>query len=133
LSWSPDGKSFLIGCVPALWIVDARGGGLRRLGVHGVPYEWSPDGASVLYVSGNGELVRVVDTRGGAPRTLAVVPAGVDDVSWPRDGIRLAVASNGSGMDILDTSTHGDRRLRLAPCRHLGGCQSVAWQPVGGR
>ena len=90
---------------PALWIMDAEGGGSRRLGlapeaprpvmglgpnaVYGPP-RWSPDGESIAYVGlreGAPELWSVRADGKGAQRLLR----GVSSFDWYGDSGRVAV------------------------------------------
>jgi Tol biopolymer transport system component len=49
---SPDGKQVLFTHRGGVWVADARGRDVRRLVAHGSHGVFSPDGRSILYVSG---------------------------------------------------------------------------------
>ena len=104
--WSPDSKSiaFLvsptgrpddenlvdIGMVPAGYPPEAGGGPVRKLGVPGAPFAWSPDGRWIAY-SGGGDREKyvqkndlwVVAAAGGPPVKLtADFDEGADTPVW---------------------------------------------------
>ena len=115
LRWSPDARrvSFLAveTSTPQVYAVDASGGDARALtaapeGVNA--YEWSPDTASIAYLTRDSAPVSVVThadapppaTRialqvmgGGAPRMLTTASEYVESFSWSPDGREIAYAA----------------------------------------
>ena len=97
--WSPSGRRIAFvsrATDPALWVVDADGGGLRRLrpGVTGA-FAWAPDDSAIARVVGAPWLERlpaeIIGLEGNpAPRPLAreVHPR----ISWSRDGTIVLMA-----------------------------------------
>jgi Tol biopolymer transport system component len=68
--WSPDGTRIALTMQDAVWVINADGGGLRRL-KHGWYPSWSPDGRQLVYLAVSfasvrtGELqIRLMDIDG---------------------------------------------------------------------
>ena len=52
-SWSADGRRLVFGAPSGLWVSDANGRGLRRIGPHSQEADWAPDGKRVVLVGAN--------------------------------------------------------------------------------
>jgi hypothetical protein len=116
LSWSPDGARivFQAGCgnSAAAYVVDARGGEVRRLLTNGRSPAWSPTGQEIALVR-NSSLV-VVDATRGTQREVAHAARpdlGLGDgVAWSPDGGTLVFVD----LEIEGCGTHQViRRLTL--------------------
>jgi Tol biopolymer transport system component/DNA-binding winged helix-turn-helix (wHTH) protein len=112
---SPDGSALLVtsfdGGHGSLWNVEVPAGSLRRLlaDVWVDSAAWSPDGKSVVYSTGNGDLY-VIRSDGTGAHKLAAVGGVPGPLSWSPDGskIRISrdhrlweVSSDGSGLHPL--------------------------------
>ncbi|MDE3166481.1 MAG: serine/threonine-protein kinase [Acidobacteriota bacterium] len=107
--FAPDGRSIAFesargGGLPALWIANAGGTGLRPLTDPHGPYSgsprWSPDGRRVAFDArreGGGWDVWTIEESGGSPRRLTSGPGDNAAPSWSRDGNSVYFASNRSG------------------------------------
>ncbi len=109
---SPDGSTLLVtsseGGRGSLWTVQVPGGSLRRLLTGAISAAWSPDGRSVVYSPGNGDL-DVIRSDGTGTRKLAAVGL-TGPLSWSPDGSKIRfsrdnrlweVSSDGSGLHPL--------------------------------
>ncbi len=112
---SPDGSTLLVtsydGGQGSLWAVQVPAGSLRRLltGAWVNSAAWSPDGKSVVYSSGNGDL-DVIRSDGTGTRKLAAVGGLPGALSWSPDGSKIRfsrdnrlweMSSDGSGLHPL--------------------------------
>jgi eukaryotic-like serine/threonine-protein kinase len=112
---SPDGSNALVRVYPAdrsLWVVPILGGSARRVG--NLEGAFSPDGASVVYSTDQGEVF-VVRSDGTGPRKLATVGPSPASFKWSpdgriirfnRDGLLWEIASDGSGLHPLLSDWH---------------------------
>lgn len=103
-SFSPDGTRIAFSSDRAfegsfdIWVVDVATGALQRVTADNTLEEfepaWSPDGASLAFVSGtSANGVRIESISGtGTRATLVSAPAGarLNSPSWSRDGQKLA-------------------------------------------
>ncbi|MEW6281653.1 MAG: hypothetical protein AB1758_23795 [Candidatus Eremiobacterota bacterium] len=117
---SPDGKHIAFMQVPIdgpddlpqVHIVNSDGSGARAIGpATGSFPAWSPDGASILFVTGNPEpaqraKLQTMDPQGGSLRVLFAGPDPILDCAWSPDGKRVAFTV---GM----TLPNGERRTRI--------------------
>ncbi len=74
-----------------IWLMSADGGGMRRLTTSDKADqnpEWSPDGASLAFLSGrDGSMqIHVLPLGGGEARKVTDFPGGVGDMIWTPDG-----------------------------------------------
>jgi Tol biopolymer transport system component/DNA-binding winged helix-turn-helix (wHTH) protein len=112
---SPDGSSLLVasseGGQGSLWNVQVPAGSLRRLltGALVNSAAWSPDGRSVVYSTGNGDL-DAIRSDGTGTHKLAAVGSSPVALSWSPDGSKIRfsrdnrlweVSSDGSGLHPL--------------------------------
>jgi Tol biopolymer transport system component/DNA-binding winged helix-turn-helix (wHTH) protein len=107
----PDGSAFLVrssvkhsGAGHKLWYVRALGGSLRRL-----PDAWyavfSPDGNSVVYPDGNGEIWLVRSDGTGAHK-LASAGGSVQDLSWSPDGRVIRFSMNNRLWEMTPSGSY---------------------------
>jgi eukaryotic-like serine/threonine-protein kinase len=116
---SPDGSSFLIqkgeggAAVASLWNVRILGGSVRRLGDGWDPV-FTPDGKSVTYTTGKGDIsivrsdgteTRTLASVGGAPWAFAWAPDG-SVLRFSRDGKLWEISSRGTGLRPLLAGWH---------------------------
>jgi Tol biopolymer transport system component/DNA-binding winged helix-turn-helix (wHTH) protein len=112
---SPDGSTLLVtssdGGHGSLWNVEVPAGSLRRLltDVWVASAAWSPDGKSVVYSPGDGDL-DVIRSDGTGARKLAAVGGLPGALSWSPDGSKIRfskdnrlweVSRDGSGLHPL--------------------------------
>ncbi len=117
---SPDGSALLVtsfdGGHGSLWNVEVPAGSLRRLlaDVWVDSAAWSPDGKSVVYSTGNGDLY-VIRNDGAGTRKLAAVGGVPGPLSWSPDGSKIRISrdhrlweisSDGSGLHPLLLGWH---------------------------
>lgn len=109
VQWSPDGTRVLFRLTRHdlaagtsngdLWLVDPAAGTLRQLTRHAGfdgSATWSPDGRSIIFVSGRGDggsqLWRMA-VDGGEAEQLTSLSTGVSEPMWSPDGRRVAFVS----------------------------------------
>ena len=104
---SPDGDQVVFTAFDRLWIRDLPEGEATRLTEADVGEfhpQWSPDGASVVYVtwddSEGGHIMRM-PASGGAPTRLTATAAMYYNVAWSPDGERI-VASRGAARELME-------------------------------
>lgn len=99
-SWSPDGRiaythTFLpnAGGLPAVWVVDADGSGMRRVStdpdVSASQPAWSPDGSEVAVVTaaGTDRNIALMSASGGAVRTIDATTSHDIAPDWQEDSV----------------------------------------------
>lgn len=102
-AWSPDGRRIAFGGVDGLYLVNADGGGLRRLTPSGASPVWSPDGRRIAFTSGrDGHYdyeVYVMNADGTGRRNLTRNAADdhVHVGGWSPDGRRIVFHSDRGG------------------------------------
>ena len=82
--WSPNGSQVLFergrgGEPDAAYVVNAAGGGLRRIAMNTDYPDWSPDGRSVAFAQASRDM-RVVSASGGPSRRVA--RGDSRDIDW---------------------------------------------------
>ena len=119
-AWSPDGRKIAFGA-SGIWIVNAVGGGLRRLtrGDDSSP-TWSRDSRSIAYEHDGDVFLMRAD---GTGRRRLVRRA--DNPAWSPDGRRI-VFLRSPDLWIMNADGGGQRRLR---CCRPTGVADVAWSP----
>jgi Tol biopolymer transport system component/DNA-binding winged helix-turn-helix (wHTH) protein len=117
---SPDGSTLLVasseGGQGSLWDVEVPAGSLRRLftGAWVNSAAWSPDGRSVVYSPGNGDLdvirsdgtgTRKLTSPGGLPSALSWSPDG-SKIRFSKDNRLWEMSSDGTGLQPLLPAWH---------------------------
>jgi hypothetical protein len=126
---SPDGGRIVFTALDRLYVADLPDGEPRRLTTDEIGEfqpVWSPDGASVAYVTWNDDTgeghIRRVPAAGGSPRTVTAVPAYYQQVAWSPDGARL-VAIRSSRRNVQEA---------IDPFIGLGLDSEFVWVPANG-
>ena len=146
-TWSPDGKriafereivrasdqsGYATDWISDIFVVDARGGHLRRLtrdGAKNTDPSWSPEGHTIAFTR-SGNLV-ALDVRTGIERPLV---QDADAAAWSPDGRRLAftrlVDPSTQAHAAFIVSARGGLPRRISPAS-LDVNSGVAWSPDG--
>ena len=124
---SPDGSSFLIQKDGGVWNFRVLGGSVRRLG-DGRNSVFTPDGKSVTYTAGKGDI-SIVRSDGTETRTLASVGGVPGAFAWAPDGSVLRFSRDGKLWEISSSGT-GLRPL-LAGWHAPNGLCCGRWTPDG--
>ena len=138
--FSPDGTRLAVGSLdaPVAAVVDTRTGEeVFRLEGHTWPVNqatWSPDGAWIATVSGDG-TARLWDARTGAPRfTLEGHSAPVNAADWSPDSRRLVTGSMDGTARVWKITEQGAvEQLALSSVDTRNGIFGVAFSPDGTR
>ncbi|NEY30966.1 amidohydrolase family protein [Streptomyces sp. PRKS01-65] len=121
--WSPDGRAMAVVCESALWVLPVAADGTPRGAARRVTDEpadhpsWAGDSRTLLYLS-SGKL-RLLDVRGGAPRTVPLAldyrrPAPADVV------VHAGALWDGTGETVrhdVDVVVRGGRVAGVEPHR----------------
>lgn len=126
--WSPDGSAFAVVMGGVLWVVpvDASGaptGTPRQVtGEVADAPSWHPDSRTLLYLSLG--VLRMVDSRGGTPRTVPLdltwSPARVSGRTIVQAGAMWDGVSDALRRDV-DIVVDGDRIAEITPRRDWPG------------
>jgi serine/threonine protein kinase/Tol biopolymer transport system component len=136
--WSPDGRRIAFerreGCpavgscnaVPDIWVVDARGNSLRRLGTGRAP-QWSPSGGEIAFdldagTASNSDIY-LMESDGTNARRLTRSRSYEVSPSWSPDGRRLIFQYEG----VLVTM--GVRDTGMRQITDVRTCNAPSWQP----
>jgi len=121
-----DGKQVAWATPDGILVSAVSGGSPHLLAPDGRCPQWSPNGRSIAYLSGNGSL-RLVPASGGASHTLFKGTFGCP--SWSPDSTRIAfeAGTRRSRLSIVNANTH--RVHRASP--RFGIAKYVAWRPDG--
>lgn len=103
LDVSPDGSNLLVassqsGSADSLWIVRVLGGTSRRI-AYSSSAAFSPDGNTIAYLTGEGELW-LIQSDGTGGHKLASLGENIDSVRWSPDGKVFRFYRNGVLWEI---------------------------------
>jgi Tol biopolymer transport system component/DNA-binding winged helix-turn-helix (wHTH) protein len=119
---SPDGSTFLVtsftgGLQKAypLWSVRILGGSARHLS-EAVDAAWSPDGSTVAYSTGEGDI-HLIQSDGAEDRRLASVGSLVTSICWSPDGKTIRFTKN---QALWEMSSRGSDLHRVLPAWSAG-------------
>ncbi len=138
-SLSPSGARVAVGFRGEIVTVPAEKGDPRNLtnttGVHEREPAWSPDGASIAYVSdasGENELhVRPQDGKTAA-RTFTLGGAGFyQRPTWSPDGRHIAYVDNSFTLYVLEVATGAVAKVDAEPLYGPFRRTGYAWSPDG--
>jgi Tol biopolymer transport system component len=137
--WSPDGTRIAFARQSAgtdVWVMDPAGANAINLtngvGLYNAPFDWSPDGKRILFVSSrSGNLdVWAMSADGSNQQQLTNTPEDEAEASWSPDGTTIAVERDaGLGTDIWLMDADGSN-LRNATNRE-GTDGAPSWSPDG--
>ncbi len=141
LKWSPDGArlvSTIVDKTAGIW--DITNYKLQNtvddFASISQPVAWKPD--SRLFAIGAVTSVDIVDaTTGQVQTTLAFTPkdgdldASANILAWSPDGSRLAVATNGGGIYLIDATTGQLIYSQIVNYGRGGEPYAVFWSPDG--
>jgi Tol biopolymer transport system component len=124
---SPDGKQVAWATPDGILVGAVSGGSPNLLVGGGRCPQWSPNGRSIAYLSGNNHSLHLVPASGGASQTLFKGASGCPN--WSPDSTRIAFEPGRrlSRLSIVNVNTH--RVHRASP--GLGIAGYVAWRPDG--
>jgi Tol biopolymer transport system component len=123
---SPNGKRVAWATPDGILVGAVSGGSPHGLVAGGRCPQWSPDGRSIAYLSGDDSL-QVIPASGGASQTLFKGASGCP--SWSPDSMRIAFEP-GKRLAIVNVSTHRVRLDSPKLGRIAGG---FAWTAGGSR
>lgn len=145
-AWSPEGSTlaFLrkVDGIVELHVVDAAGGGERRISPEGITVTsspasaWSPDGRTLLLgyqdITTSNFGMALVDARTGEMETV-IEDAFVGSPVWSPDGDSIAFVRDDAGRPLPAVSlwvTRPDGSEERKVANGLEEVSAVAWQPV---
>ena len=117
-----------------LWVVPSIGGSGRRIpGVLAHDAAWMPDGASILYATGN-ELAEIGPNE-DAPTAYAKLPGRAFWLRWSPDGKLLRFTlfdpvTHVTALWEMESSNHTPRPVSIPELGHYSACCGV-WLPDG--
>jgi dipeptidyl aminopeptidase/acylaminoacyl peptidase len=139
--WSRDGTKIVFsrvdGTSATLFTVRADGTGLRQITPPGIlirtdptspDYAFSPDGRSVLYLTGS--TVQIAHTDGSAVDSIEAPGLGLFEAAWrPPDGSQIAALGSGGGVYVIDVASRAVQTVVAPDLRADAG--GVVWSPDG--
>ena len=136
---SPDGSRLAFTALDRLYVMDLPDGTPQRLTNEDVgEYHptWSPDGASVAYVTWDDNVghIKVVRRTGGSPRQLTQASAYYQQTAWSPDGNRIvAIRSDARNLrESIDPFIFQGLGAEFVWVPATGGAVTVIG-PTGGR
>ena len=143
LSWSPDGKQFLLtrihGGKMALWIMQANGTKLRRLLSITQPHfdgHWSPDSKKIVFVYDrlqrtDGKLqINVVNVDGSGHKNLIPHKSFEESPRWSPDGKQILwVSARTKNQEIHVAQADGKKIQQLTS--ESAPDNNPCWSPDG--
>jgi Tol biopolymer transport system component/DNA-binding winged helix-turn-helix (wHTH) protein len=120
---SPDGSTFLVKSLTGgglqkaypLWSVRILGGSARHLS-EAVDAAWSPDGSTVAYSTGEGDI-HLIQSDGAEGRRLASVGSLVTSICWSPDGKTIRFTKD---QALWEMSSNGSDLHRVLPAWWAG-------------
>jgi eukaryotic-like serine/threonine-protein kinase len=119
---SPDGSAFLVASFTGglrkaypLWSVRILGGSARHLS-EAVDAAWSPDGNTVVYSTGEGDI-HLMQSDGVKDRTLASMGSLLSSFSWSPDGKTIRFTRD---QALWEMSSSGSNLHRVLPALPAG-------------
>jgi serine/threonine protein kinase len=119
---SPDGSSLLVQSLTGglkkaypLWSVRILGGSGRQLS-EATDAAWSPDGTTVAYSTGEGDI-RLIQSDGAEDRRLASVGSLVTSICWSPDGKNIRFTKD---QALWEVSSSGSNLHRVLPAWPAG-------------
>jgi Tol biopolymer transport system component len=119
---SPDGSTFLVASVTEglrkaypLWSVRILGGSARHLS-EVVDAAWSPDGNTVAYSTGEGDI-HLIQSDGAEDRRLASIGSLLSSLSWSPDGKAIRFTKD---QALWEMSSSGSNLHRVLPAWPAG-------------
>ena len=137
-AWSPDGARIAYNVSGEIWVVDADGTDHRRLTTTGYAspsFDWSPDGARLVYYGyEDGTGLWVINADGTGNRQLTTTRHLGPSFDWSPDGARIAYSvyyglEDGTGLWVINADGTGNRELTTTDY----SAPSFDWSPDGTR
>ncbi|MDX6451415.1 MAG: TolB protein [Gaiellaceae bacterium] len=130
--WSLDGTRLLFHAPSGLWISDAGGKHLTRVGPHAQEGAWAPGGDKIVLVGANttrscSDLYLFNLRTRRASRLTFTRTCEVDPAWSPRGGAIAFAVGSGDEAAIVVESPSGNNRRTIA----TGAVSSPAWSPDG--
>jgi hypothetical protein len=130
-SWAPDSKRLGFTAEGAVYTVGADGTDPRRLVDGGSP-AWSPDNASIAFVTTDQDIA-LISPGGGNARLLVAEPGAQHAPNWSPDGLQLAfVTQIAAGKPVTPGVVPVDgepSHVYSSPL--VDGIETLAWMPDG--
>jgi len=125
-AWSPDGRRIAIsalpdgGTAPEIFLLDANGGGLRRLTNNHLSDRqpaWSPDGHSIAFASARTGLFQIYSMRadGSRQRRLTDQAEDCETPAWSPNGRWIVASCELGWWKLIRLRPNGSDERRLLP------------------